>query len=122
MDIKLVSIGVGKTGKAGDGSLRGFGVDETLLKDVFGDASTTSGTETVKPLFLKPVAALVPKRAGELGTLLSLSAEVTLVSAEAVDETMSVESDPGKGDDPFRLLGRSPGDGVDLKPRLGRFC
>ena len=115
--MKLVSRGVGKTGTAGEGTRRCFGVDDMLLREALEAVSKVSGTETVKLLFFKlddekffrkPVAAL-PKRAGEPGidgALLSLSAEVTLVSADAVDEATSVESDPGNGDEPFRLIGR----------------
>lgn len=133
--MKLASMGIGRTGTAGEGTLRLFGVKVLPLWGAIGDVSAPSGTKTVKLLFLKldeekfflrPVAALVPKRAGDPGTLLSLSAEVTFVSAEAVDEAMSVVSDPGKGEEPFRLLGRllgrRPGDGTGLKARLGRIC
>lgn len=98
--MKLTSMGVGKTGTAGEGTLCCFGVrvEDILLREAFDDASCVSGTTTVKFLFLRldvekfflsPVAALLAKRAGEPGidgTLLSLSAEVTLVRAEAVDE------------------------------------
>ena len=101
--MKLVSIGVGSTGTAGDGIFRCFGVDDMLLRDAFDALSMVSGTETVRLCFLKledekfflsPVAALVPKRAGDGGIdgmLLSLSAEVTFVNPEAVDEATSVE-------------------------------
>lgn len=115
--MKLVSMGVGKIGTAGEGIRLCFGVEDKLLRDAVEDASMPSGTVTVKLLFLRleeekfflsPVAALVPKRAGDPGmdgTLWSLSAEVILVRADAVDEVTSVESDPGKGEEPFRLLG-----------------
>ena len=74
--MKLVSMGVGKIGTAGEGIARCFGVDDKLLRDAVEDASTLSGTDNVKFLFrkleeekffLRPVAALVPKRAGEPG-------------------------------------------------------
>lgn len=133
--MKLASRGVGRTGIAGEGTLRLFVVGVIPPKGAIGDVSVPSDTEIVRLLFLRldeekffrrPVAALVPKRTGEPGTLLSLSAEVTLVSAEAVDDAMSVVSDPGKGEDPFRLLGRllgrRPGDGRGLKARLGSTC
>ena len=96
--IKLASMGVGITGTAGEGTLCCFGVDDILLRDAFDDASWASGTMTVKLLFrrlddekffLSPVADLLAKRAGDPGiegTLLSLSADVTRVRAEAVDE------------------------------------
>lgn len=91
-------MGVGRTGTAGEGTLCCFGVDDKLLTEAFDDASCVSGTMTLKFLFRKldeekffrsPVAALPGKRAGDPGmdgTLVSLSAEVTLVRAEAVDE------------------------------------
>ena len=96
--MKLASNGVGKTGTAGEGTLCCFGVEDKLLIEAFDDPSCVSGTTTVKFLFcrldeekffLSPVAALVANRAGDPGiegTLVSLSAEVTLVRAEAVDE------------------------------------
>lgn len=89
---------VGKTGIAGEGTRCCFGVDDILLTEAFDDPSFVSGTTTVKFLFrrldeekffLSPVADLLAKRAGDPGkdgTLLSLSAEVTLVRAEALEE------------------------------------
>lgn len=132
--IKLVSMGVGRTGTAGEGTFGCFGVEDILLKDAFEALSMGSGTETVKLLCfrldeekfcLRPVAALVANRAGDPGidgTLLSLSAEVTLVSADAVDEVMSVVSEPGIGDDPLRLPGRTTEGGAGLNARLGSDC
>ncbi len=132
--MKLVSMGVGNTGTAGQGILRCFGVDDKLFRDAVEDASIPSGTDTVKLLFLRldeekfflsPAAALVPKRAGEPGMdgkLWSLSAEVTLASAEAVDEAISVESDPGKGEEPLRLLGRLAEDWATFKLCEFRWC
>ena len=99
--IKPASMDVGKTGTAGEGTLCCFGVEDILLTEAFDDASCVSGTTTVKFLFrrlddekffLSPVAAvaaLLARRAGDPGTdgtLLSLSADVTRVRAEAVDE------------------------------------
>ncbi len=69
--------------------MRCFGVEDILLREVLDALSRGSGTETVRWLFLRldeekfflrPVAALVPKRAGEPGidgALISLSADVT---------------------------------------------
>ena len=132
--IKPASMDGGKVGTAGEGTLCCFGVDDILLKEPFDDASCVSGTTTVKFLFrrlddekffLSPVAALLPTRAGDPGTdgtLLSLSAEVTRVSAEAVDEIGSVVSDPGNGDDPLRLFDNAAEGGTGLNVALGRSC
>lgn len=132
--MKLVSRGVGNTGMAGDGTFRCFGVDDILLRDAFEALSIGSGTDTVRLLFLRldeekfflrPVAALAPKRAGELGmdgTLLSLSPEVTFESAEAVDEAISADSGPGIGEDPLRPLRKVAEGGAGLNARLGSIC
>ena len=132
--MKLVSIGVGKTGTAGEGTLPCLGVEDMLLKDTLEALSAGSGTETIRLCFLKledeifflsPLAALEPNRPGEggiEGMLLSLSAEVTLVKPEAVEEVTSVESEPGIGDDAFRLFENVADGGVALKARLGNVC
>lgn len=124
--IKLVSRGVGKTGTAGDGMIRCLGVDDILLRDVLDALSEGSGTKTVRLLFLRldeekfflrPVTVFAPKRAGLPGiegTLLSLSADVTLVSAEAVVDATSVESEPGIGEDPLRAAGIAADRGMAL--------
>ena len=93
---KLVSIGVGKTGTAGEGARRSFGAEDMLLTEVFGEVSCSL---TLKLLLRKleeekflrsPPPVLVENRAGELGidvAIVSLSAEVTFVRPDAVDET-----------------------------------
>ena len=68
------------------------------------------------------MAAFEPKRAGDPGTegmLPSLSTEVTLVSADAVEEITSVVSELGIGDDPLRLPGKAVGGGVALSGMFG---
>ena len=109
----------------GERSLRCFGIEDTLLREVLGDASCPSEPGMLRLLFRRldeenvfrrPVAALVAKRAGEPGTegpLASMSSEVTLVSVAAVEKLPSA-SMPGYGEDPLR-----PGDMVDVP---AEFC
>lgn len=112
LGIKLDSIGVGRTGTTGSESLRCFGRDEILLTEAAGEVSKGSGPDIESALFLRleeekfflsPVAAFDANRAGDPGTegiLASLSAEVTFVRADAVDDIGS--SEPMNGDELLR--------------------
>lgn len=108
---KLDSMGVGRTGTAGEGILRTLGSDDILLTEVFGEVSWSALAVRLlllrledEKFFRRPVAGLIGKRAGEFGidvARVSLSAEVTLVNAEAVEEMGSPASEPVSGNEAF---------------------
>lgn len=117
MGVKLVSSGVGKTGTAGEGTLCNLGAEDTLLIDVFVDVSWPSTPPALRLLllrleeekfFLSPMLVLPAKRTGEPGiedTMASLSAEITFVRPEVVEDSTSPGSDPVKGKEFLRLGG-----------------